>query len=397
MKSKILTLALASMCLVACLQEHNIAPNPTPTPTPVLTPTPTPFPSPANFTLSPAQRFKYGNDDIRQHVDFYTAVEDPNPRPLFIFIHGGAWVFGGDPTSYDSSIKVSIDLPMRNLTQNLINNGFSVGIMKYRHPKYYKKSSPVANVPMEQSALYNIMQDINSAFGVLLSQASALKIDPTRLGLMGDSAGAHLATLYAYGYGNMSHASQLKTVVPLYGVFDMSKPDAAPAFYSYPYNGINPTLFVASIFSGGRFGNPLSEDEDNDPLTFSIYLARAFDCLTGQFFATQNAPERKNYSPVGLIDQKGASNLTPTFVISAANDAVINANQFQYMKSALNAQSYDDALLASPNSVRHMAVNVPGFNHGFMPITAGSPSAQFDQKISPMLIHWLNARLRDMR
>lgn len=376
----------------ACLQDPNVTPTVTPTPT--VSPTVSPTATPSSYTITSPRRFVYGTAHTRQHVDFYSAVGDNTPRPLILYIHGGAWVLAGDPNTYESLMKTGAEAPMKNLTQHFINNGFAVGIMKYRHPKYIKKSNAASNVPMEQSALYNVMQDINSAFDILVNNANTLKIDTSRLGLIGDSAGAHMAAMYAYGYGGLSYQSQLKTVVPLYGPFDLSQPDTAPSFYSYPYNGKNPALFVTSVLAG-TFGNTQSQDEDNSPLSISIYLMRAFDCLTGEFYSEQASSARRKFSPVHLAEQKGPSNLPMTFVVSAANDALINPNQLTFIKNSLSAQQYSDSLVNQPTIARHLTVNVPGFNHGFVPINSSlKASTEFERAIEPMILKWFNARLK---
>lgn len=396
----------------SCSQNQNIGtlgsftsgPEPTPTvspailpePTPSITPSPTattsPTATPSSYTITAARRFTYGTADVRQHVDFYSAVEDPSPRPLILFIHGGAWVLGYDAQTYESYIKSSNEMPMKNLTKNLINAGFCVGIMKYRHPKYIKKSSTATNVPYEQSGLAKILEDINSAFQVLLTQASTLKIDSSRIALMGESAGSHLATMYAYG--SLTYSSQLKTVVSFYGPYDLSQPDATPSYYTYPYNSMTPRLF-STLVTVLNFGNSQSQDEDTNLFTASVYTMRAFDSATGQFIAEQASPARRTFSPVHLIEQKGAGSVPMTFAIHAANDALVNPNQINFLKSALGAQEYSATGLTQPSTTRHMTTSVSGFNHGFAPTNASlTGSIEFDRVISPMIINWFNSRLK---
>ena len=78
------------------------------------------------------------------------------------------------------------------------------------------------------------VHDVRAAIQFLRSRGEALKVDPDRIGLMGDSAGGHLVALVglagdhpafkgkAYmddAYANVS--TKVKTVVTGYGVFDM--------------------------------------------------------------------------------------------------------------------------------------------------------------------------------
>jgi acetyl esterase/lipase len=77
------------------------------------------------------------------------------------------------------------------------------------------------------------VHDTRAAVQFLRSQAAALKVDPTRIGCMGDSAGAHLAALVALTGdsppGGVASASEVyagvsthvKVVVGIYGVYDL--------------------------------------------------------------------------------------------------------------------------------------------------------------------------------
>jgi acetyl esterase/lipase len=77
------------------------------------------------------------------------------------------------------------------------------------------------------------VHDTRAAVQFLRSHAAALKVDPTRIGCMGDSAGAHLAALVALAgdsppfcvtapseaYAGVS--THVKVVVGVYGVYDL--------------------------------------------------------------------------------------------------------------------------------------------------------------------------------
>ena len=79
----------------------------------------------------------------------------------------------------------------------------------------------------------NAVHDVRAAVQFVKARASDLKTDPERVGLMGDSAGAHLASLvalagddpvFAGAYKDDPHASvstKVKAVVSVYGIYDM--------------------------------------------------------------------------------------------------------------------------------------------------------------------------------
>ncbi len=139
--------------------------------------------------------------------DLYTP-DGPGPFPVLIAVHGGGWQLG-NRASY------------QYWGEHLAEAGYALFAVSYRLSKVEKKSYPDA------------VHDIRAAVQFLRGSAADLKIDPNRIGLIGDSAGAHLAALVAlagdhpiFAEGNRadpfgSVSTKVKVVVGLYGVYDM--------------------------------------------------------------------------------------------------------------------------------------------------------------------------------
>jgi acetyl esterase/lipase len=129
--------------------------------------------------------------------------------PVLVAVHGGGWQIG-DRKFY------------RNWGTYLAKNGYAVFAIEYRLMKPGVKTWP--------GAVY----DTKAAVQYVRAQAAELGIDPERVGLVGDSAGSHLAALVALAgeeplfsteYKSDPHAavsSKVKTVVAFYGVYDMA-------------------------------------------------------------------------------------------------------------------------------------------------------------------------------
>ncbi len=129
--------------------------------------------------------------------------------PLMVAMHGGGWQ-AGSPTNY------------RNWGPYLAKNGIGVFAVRYRLSKPGAKSYPQA------------VYDVKAAVQFVRAKASELGVDPDRIGLMGDSAGGHLAALVALAgnepqfsseYRTAAHTATpagVKAVVAFYGVFDMA-------------------------------------------------------------------------------------------------------------------------------------------------------------------------------
>ncbi|WP_404374135.1 alpha/beta fold hydrolase [Sphingomonas sp. MMS24-J45] len=109
----------------------------------------------------------YGTDSL-QKLDFWRA-KGPD-APLLIFVHGGGWK-RGDKSNTTGAAKVSHTLAA----------GYAFASIDYRL---------VPQATVEEQA-----QDVADAVAALRGQAAKLGFDPTRIVLMGHSAGAHLAAL----------------------------------------------------------------------------------------------------------------------------------------------------------------------------------------------------------
>ena len=157
--------------------------------------------------------------DIRKHVPFgahdgdvltgdYYAPPEAGAYPALIALHGGAWKYGtAEGYQYWGPY--------------LAQQGYVLFSINYRLVHGTKNRYPVA------------VHDTRAAVQFVRSQAAALKVDPTRIGCMGDSAGAHLAALVALAgdtppfcgagaseaYAGVS--THVKVVVGVYGVYDL--------------------------------------------------------------------------------------------------------------------------------------------------------------------------------
>ena len=132
-------------------------------------------------------------------LDLYSPNERKEKLPLLIFIHGGGWK-GGKKEDY------------RVYTQVFATKGYVVASLSYRLTGEAKFPACV--------------NDVKCAVRYLRSHADEIGIDPERIGVVGGSAGGHLAMMIGYSSdvpeleGNGGHAgvsSHVKAVVNIYG------------------------------------------------------------------------------------------------------------------------------------------------------------------------------------
>lgn len=142
-------------------------------------------------------------------LDIYQPKHDGTSKPLVLYIHGGGWF-----TGHTRHLGALTNLPA--LLADLASEGFVVASLEYRLS---------GETPFPAA-----LQDAQSALRFLKTNAAKYRVDPTRSGIWGASAGGHLAALTALTCSDPSFnpapiPGGLKCVqaaVTWYGIFDFS-------------------------------------------------------------------------------------------------------------------------------------------------------------------------------
>jgi len=135
--------------------------------------------------------------------DLYLPAGATN-APVVAGVHGGGWHLG------DAAMHA-------HWGRYLAGRGIAFFALNYRLAAEDRKAYPEA------------VHDVRAAVQYLRASARSLKLDPDRIGLFGDSAGAHLAALVALAGDKPPFAgagerisTRVKAVVGVYGVYDLA-------------------------------------------------------------------------------------------------------------------------------------------------------------------------------
>ena len=259
------------------------------------------------------------HDDVSLKGDLYSPTS-AGSHPAVMFIHGGGFR-GGSKSSYDMSWG-----------PYLAERGYVVFSIDYR------LSMP--NQPTWPQALL----DCKAALQYLRGNASALGVDPDRIGVGGDSAGGELSAMtgvtqdmpaFANKYPNDRYASvstKVKVAMPIYGVYDMM------AWQKY---------------TSGQQG------PNNKPL--EIYLGGAPDEVPGSYYASSPINYvREAASSLGAVSVPNPLTKTPWFVAWGMVDPVV--------PPAGQGVPFVQALRDAGATV--VAVPVPNSDHFWFPASA---------------------------
>ena len=105
----------------------------------------------------------------------------PGPHPLVILLHGGAWRGGSRKELSRPDRLADYGTQGLSLTESLAKQGFVAASVGYR-------LAPKAKFPAQ-------IQDVTTAIRYLKLNAARYRLDPSRVGVVGFSAGGHLAAL----------------------------------------------------------------------------------------------------------------------------------------------------------------------------------------------------------
>ena len=138
-----------------------------------------------------AKDVPYGNDP-EQKADWY--LLNSGIRPAVVFIHGGGWM-AGDKNVYEGRAK------------KYALAGFHTFSINYRLAKF---DNPETQWDAQ-------LQDVRSFIRWLKANASNLRVDPTKIAVCGDSAGAHLSLF-------LGCLRDVNAVVNMFGPSDLTTP-----------------------------------------------------------------------------------------------------------------------------------------------------------------------------
>jgi acetyl esterase/lipase len=235
---------------------------------------------------------EYGRDGAqRLLLDAYLPVGVEGPRPVVLLLHGGTWR-GGDR-------KV-----MGPYAAAAAERGFVALAVGYR-----------VNAP---SAFPTELNDAQQAVRWARADVGGYGIDPRRIGVLGSSAGGHLAALLAtVGSGPLTEAARVRAAVSWSGPMDLAaltEPDPA-----YP--------------------EECQPDRCIDAERWRAILTHVVGCPIAACPARYGA-----LSPIRLVSPDDA----PTMLVNARDELAVPRAQAEGMAAALQAAGVAHRLMLVP-------------------------------------------------
>lgn len=254
-----------------------------------------------------------------QYLDIYRPTNNVHDRsPVLFFIHGGAWVVG---------FKESIN-----------NNRFNGAVNALRDQGYTVISSDYTLAKKGVSPFPACILDIADALAWVNEHADTFQLDVQNLGLMGESAGAHIAMMVAFPdsnvFGLRKDLPRIRYLIDVYGPVDL--------------HGIYHGELVRSL---EQVVNKLPEAMKSN-FEMAQYIL-GFDPASDSL---RTWTILDIYSPINYIH----SGIPPVLMIHGREDQIVPVAQTEELQLALDSAG-----------VVHETHLLDGVDHGFIFATGG--------------------------
>lgn len=264
----------------------------------------------------------YAQDSDSQYLDLYLP-EAQEELPLFVMIHGGAFVFGDSQTRQ---------------TQWM-----------YRYFRDQGYACVTVNYRLAQEAPFPAaVEDAKAAVRFLKAHAGEYGIDPERVVIWGESAGGYIASMAALsgddafmgvqyvGQQGQGVSAKVNVLVDYYGAVDFG--DMSPDF-----RALQIPPWINKLANAGLYVKEMRQSG----------FSRFEDFFIRKVTSEMTPEERAAYSPVSYVPSLKPDALS-VIIVHGDTDITVPVLQSKRLEQALSAVLSEDRLLAIyPHGRKH--------------------------------------------
>lgn len=259
----------------------------------------------------------YGSDDRQRYYIYLPDTVNPN-SPVVLLIHGGGWMAGPNPEEIMGfPLAFSNNPGSINFVKDLLDKGYVVVSMLYRLVNYAKNNTEILLKDEQITDINNCVLHIRNNF------PSCLNINANSIQVLGESAGGHLAFMWAYTNADLSY---IKSVVSMYAPTNMNQ---AASFYYYPTLNFNCT------------GNFIIDNPNTNPKPLAHFPYFWFqDLNNNQFVESSVSALTCNISTINFVPYINHKATNTKFVLQSCIKTTASnpyTNGLYYNNSPLNA------------------------------------------------------------
>ncbi|MFN8283704.1 MAG: alpha/beta hydrolase [Chitinophagales bacterium] len=297
--------------------------------------------------------------DARNYYYVYLPTNFNANSKVVVLIHGGGWTTGPNPdevNGWGSTYTVGgtsniTNEQNQNIVKNLLANGYVVVSLLYRLVQYGDNNT---DIMANTITINDQINDVDAAIQHIHTNfPSCLSINANNIQVLGESAGAHLALMFAYTRANTSY---VKSVVSVAGPTNMNqmanwimnRPFNFPCgtdfvidnpnvttLTHFPFYGIHDPIAAATNHTITGFVNPLTCTVANIKAGLFIIQSPASantqKRVTNSYNLAQSCVRQivtnpgsnaafQNISPCSVLT---AARIVPTFIIHGTDDWLV--------------------------------------------------------------------------
>lgn len=212
---------------------------------------------------------RYGSDPRQMYYVYIPSNANINSK-IVVLIHGGGWITGPDPDQVngwssafaplDANGQTTTNKQNNNIVKNLLLQGYVVVAPLYRLVAYGNSDPDILATPI---TVLDQVNDIDAAITHIKANFPTClwnrPLNANNIQVLGESAGANLALLFAYTKANTSY---IKSVISVAGPSNLNQ----FADFIKSKNLIHPNLRINQ-----GCGIPFSLENYNDFLNFPFF------------------------------------------------------------------------------------------------------------------------------
>lgn len=353
--------------------------------------------------------YMYDDKDSRQFYYVYLPDNFNANSPIVVLIHGGGWFSGPNPDNTNGwQLSYSDNPSQTNIVKDLLTAQYVVVMPLYRLSKYGNNNTEIVS---NTTTLQNQIDDIDSTIvNVRRNFPSCLGINANSIQVLGESAGGHLALMWAYTKST-TPISYIKSVISCYAPTNLQQ------YGNYLKSKASGIYSCGNVFNHFPFYYPVVINDINNtyssisPLTCAINPVQAalypgvifrivdsYNMIQSAVATVITTPLSStllsNYSPKNVLV---SSRIIPTYIMhgDAGSDKLVPYNQAtDGMSTKLSSTGGIIATLTNNNLItytyssepnKHLIQLFPGANH-----TWGGTTSVTKDNIRANIVQWLN-------
>lgn len=275
-----------------------------------------------------AETTKDNGEPFQLKMDIYQSPDQNEKGPCIVYFFGGGWMWGDYKQQNNKAVYCRDLVRLTKLGYTVVSPAYRLG---------------------SEAAFPACIHDCKAAIRFLKANADKFNIDPERIGVLGNSSGAHLAAMVALSAGNpeiegdvggnLEYSSSVKAAVLFYAPTDL------PLIIQRIYEKILAKKAEKKDYTGTEIENVAREETSVLAVALGYIAAGYTDEYIGNVLVENRTDDpawkyielARKCSPIKYV----SSDCPPILLLHGGQDIVVDREQSTNLYLALEAAGAD--------------------------------------------------------